>query len=133
VRAITIWQPFADLIIVGRKICENRSWRPHAGLVGQRVAIHAGLTRWTPPGLTAPDDEPWPYMRPRGVIVGTAILDAAIGPRCKLTTICPFSDPESWRWIFRAPRRIEPVPCKGRQGVWTVPDVVLALIPSTAQ
>lgn len=40
--AITIWQPWAGLIIRGIKPIENRTWKPPAKLLGQRIAIHAG-------------------------------------------------------------------------------------------
>jgi hypothetical protein len=40
--AITIWQPWASLIQCGAKRVEFRNHPPHAGIVGARVAIHAG-------------------------------------------------------------------------------------------
>lgn len=41
-KAFTIWQPWASLIMIGAKPYEFRSWKPPAWLVGQRMAIHAG-------------------------------------------------------------------------------------------
>lgn len=41
-KALTIWQPWASLIMIGAKPYEFRSWKPPASLVGQRLAIHAG-------------------------------------------------------------------------------------------
>jgi len=41
-KALTVWQPWASLIAIGAKPYEFRSWRPHASLIGQRIAIHAG-------------------------------------------------------------------------------------------
>ena len=46
-KALTIWQPWASLIMIGAKRYEFRRWnftdKPHlAKLVGQRVVIHAG-------------------------------------------------------------------------------------------
>ena len=40
-KAITLWQPFPSLIAAGEKTSETRSWAPPAGLVGERIAIHA--------------------------------------------------------------------------------------------
>ncbi|MXO73453.1 ASCH domain-containing protein [Alteraurantiacibacter buctensis] len=40
-KALTIWQPWASLIIAGAKPYEFRSWRPPASIVGQRIVIHA--------------------------------------------------------------------------------------------
>ena len=42
VRALSIRQPWADLILFGHKDIENRSWTPPARLLGQRILIHAG-------------------------------------------------------------------------------------------
>lgn len=44
-KAITIWQPWASLIMSGRKAIETRTHDRFKGLVGQRIAIHAGR-RW---------------------------------------------------------------------------------------
>lgn len=41
-KALTIWQPWATLIMIGAKPYEFRSWKPPRSLVGQRLAIHAG-------------------------------------------------------------------------------------------
>lgn len=41
-KALTIWQPWASLIIAGAKPYEFRSWRPPAAIIGQRIVIHAG-------------------------------------------------------------------------------------------
>ncbi len=40
-KALTVLQPWATLIITGAKPYEFRSWRPHAKLVGERIVIHA--------------------------------------------------------------------------------------------
>jgi hypothetical protein len=46
-KALTIWQPWASLVILGAKPHEFRRWnfadKPHlAPLIGQRIVIHAG-------------------------------------------------------------------------------------------
>jgi hypothetical protein len=47
IKAITVWQPWASLIIVGAKPYEFRSWNPrergpgYAAYIGQRHVIHA--------------------------------------------------------------------------------------------
>ena len=40
--ALTIWQPWASLIVEGAKPYEFRGWSLPRRLIGQRVAIHAG-------------------------------------------------------------------------------------------
>lgn len=44
-KALTIWQPWASLIIVGAKPYEFRSWRPPASIIGQRIVIHASAKK----------------------------------------------------------------------------------------
>lgn len=41
-RALTIIQPWAELIVRGPKRVENRGWEPPRSLVGAYLAIHAG-------------------------------------------------------------------------------------------
>lgn len=41
-KALTIWQPWASLIMIGAKPYEFRGWKPPQSLIGQRLAIHAG-------------------------------------------------------------------------------------------
>ena len=41
-RALTVYQPWASLIAAGAKPYEFRSWRFPVGLIGDRIAIHAG-------------------------------------------------------------------------------------------
>ena len=41
-KALTIWQPWASLIMVGAKPVEWRGWACPQWIVGQRIAIHAG-------------------------------------------------------------------------------------------
>lgn len=40
--ALTIWQPWASLIMIGAKPFEFRRWPPPKHLVGRRIVIHAG-------------------------------------------------------------------------------------------
>ena len=44
-KAITLWQPYASLLVAGRKPHETRSWPPPDSLLGARIAIHAGDKR----------------------------------------------------------------------------------------
>lgn len=44
-KALTIWQPWASLIMIGAKPWEWRRWKLPARLVGERIVIHAGARR----------------------------------------------------------------------------------------
>lgn len=44
-KALTIWQPWASLVMIGAKPYEFRRWdyrERQSGLQGQRIVIHAG-------------------------------------------------------------------------------------------
>jgi hypothetical protein len=44
-KALTIWQPWASLIIEGAKPYEFRGWRVPRSIVGQRIVIHAAARK----------------------------------------------------------------------------------------
>jgi hypothetical protein len=50
-KALTIWQPWASLIVAGAKPYEFRSWKPPRSLIGQRIAIHAGARKMQRPEI----------------------------------------------------------------------------------
>ncbi len=135
-----------------QKPIENRTWCPHKSLLGQLVAIHAGkalnddiledyydLFKTTLYGQVRP-----PYAKPsefpRGAVVGIATL-AAVVVRRKGAIVDAFGKDgvpeveigedgrrfygEDVGWLFREQHYLRaPVPCKGAQGVWTLPDDV---------
>lgn len=74
-RALTVKQPWASLIASGEKRIENRTWRPPASLIGERIAIHAGAG-WDKRGerhTTARRGE-----LPQGSVVCTVIIDRVV-------------------------------------------------------
>lgn len=44
-KALTLWQPWATLVIEGIKPYEFRGWRPPAKMIGQRIVIHAAARK----------------------------------------------------------------------------------------
>jgi hypothetical protein len=114
-RALTIKQPWASMIAAGHKTIENRSWRPPAGLVGQRIAIHAGAgwdeqgARWIRGtlGIDVRRDE-----LPASRVLCTAVIDRVIEA----------SDDPWWRgplgWVLRDVQAMEGPVCKGRLSLW---------------
>lgn len=44
-KALTIWQPWASLIMAGAKPYEFRGWRAHRSLIGHRIVIHASARK----------------------------------------------------------------------------------------
>jgi ASCH domain/Protein of unknown function (DUF4241) len=106
VYALTIKQPWAELIIRGRKDVENRVWRTkHRGM----LAVHAGE------GFDAHE----PAVRgpfEHGAIIGVVDVVA-----CRKRSGSPWGLGGQWHWVLERPRRLtQPIECKGKQGLWTV-------------
>jgi hypothetical protein len=114
-KALTIRQPWASLIIAGIKDVENRTWS--TDYRGELV-IHAGLAV-DRPGLTdfahllpgAAAAEPLPS----GAVLGTVeLVDVVSGYES------PWALIDNWHWILTRPRPLRiPVPAVGRLGLWT--------------
>jgi hypothetical protein len=132
-KALTVCQPYAELIVSGAKPIENRSWPTR---YRGELAIHAGKSRdW----LEADDLREFPDMA-FGAIVGVA----------RLVGSPELSRVSDWRpewlhlaghehangpfcWILESIERLaRPVPCRGAQGLWTLgPDDVAAVRAQT--
>lgn len=140
-KAITLWQPWASLIVAGTKMIETRSWNTN---IRGRVAVHAAQKRDgyslqlmdTPEfqeGLKAYDTigrgKTWivDINNTFGCIVGTVeIIDSwpieeLIGTGYDTPKERAFGDWREgrWGWILQKPVLFEkPIPAKGAQGFW---------------
>lgn len=152
VKAISIWQPHASLIICGSKPFETRSWPAHRNLIGKRIAIHAGKclddleelseyiaeTRDEPELAEIPSFEAmWKALfnagfktlneLPRGCVIGTAVLSESIRTD-DLAEPGHFGNFEPGRFAWRMTDvEMLPVPVqfRGQQGFFDVPDNLL--------
>ena len=110
-KALTVLQPFAHLIIIGEKRAESRRWyTPYRG----PLLIHAGKSRsWLEPG----DEDRNPGMA-FGAIVG----------KCELLDCRKFEDDdEDWEWVLCDVQRFAtPIPYRGKRGLFDIPDDVVA-------
>lgn len=110
-RAITIHQPWAELIVRGEKDVENRSWRTrHRG----PLLIHAGARadRGSFQEHGVPEDVE------RSAIIGVVeVID------CTQERTSGWHEAGNWGWyLARAKRFPKPIPMKGRRGLFEVPD-----------
>jgi activating signal cointegrator 1 len=148
-RAITLHQPWASLIAVGAKRIETRSWpTPYRGW----LAIHAGKT-FPPDAERLCLQRPFsaallraglPSL-PRGAVVAVAHLHRVgrIGRRADGAVIVDGRDlpvegdelafgdytPNRFGWVLTNVHPLPaPIPCRGMQGLWPVPDEVQAAI-----
>ncbi|MDJ0342203.1 ASCH domain-containing protein [Streptomyces sp. H10-C2] len=119
-KALTIRQPWADAIAHQTKRLENRTWKTnYRGL----VLIHAAAA----PDRTAIVYGPRPDTR-SAVIATARISDCHYSDdgRC-----CgPWGDENVYHWTLTDVSTLpEPVPCKGRLGLWTpAADIVTAVL-----
>lgn len=129
-RAITICQPYAELIMSGRKLVENRSWR--TGYRGP-LLIHAGKSKeWL---YDSYRNWPHPETLTFGAIVGIVDLVACLEYESINEGSCPdeyvflrdhIHTEGPWCWVVASPRRLaEPIPYRGQQGLFGVPDKIM--------
>ena len=111
VKALTVRQPWASLIVAGIKDVENRTW---ATSYRGRFAVHAGA-KLDKEGLDEYSDlvESLGEL-PQGAVIGTVVLaDVTQGSKS------PFAVPGQYHWLLRDPEAFaEPVPMAGRLGLW---------------
>jgi len=144
ISALTIYQPWATLIVAGLKPYEFRKWPAPKRLVGQRIAIHAGARPAKKNEIAAllarlqrrmskvderavPLLERWhlsPGLLPVSSVLGTAVLGE---PRQAAKLFAGEIDPNDsdrvdhslWAWPMLEIVRFDiTVPARGKQGFW---------------
>ncbi len=143
-KAITLWQPWASLILYGFKRFETRGWEPPRSFIGQRIAIHAARRPFNPArdvdAATCQDMNRalarhglvWSDL-PRGAIVCTAVLANAVQAGRDEEAPDRFGDYSEGRWVWHLVDILPvdpPVAFQGRQGWFDVPDKLLAGAPA---
>lgn len=144
-KALSIWQPYAQLIAMGVKQIETRSWgTPYRGL----VAIHAAarkeglLEALAEVNLTLPifGQPTLPACMPLGAVVAVAELLGCAQSRGHADGRFPAIEHElgnlqfgRWAWCFRNIQPLIPaIPVRGNQGLWNLPlgveDRILAVL-----
>ena len=149
-KVISIWQPYASLVVYRHKLIETRGWPAPKSLIKQRIAI-ASTKVIRPeqrdvmkdPGFRKFYDEtglPELDALPHGCILGTVTLNS-----CDPITEEDLEDitdeertfgwwqPGRYAWRLRDPEPFDqPVPARGQQGIWEyngLPHVVQNVIP----
>lgn len=123
-KALTICQPYAHLILTGEKPVENRTWRSdyHGPLL-----IHAGKSRaW----LSEGDEDRYPLVF--GAIVGRVLMRGSRRPERFRAEHPEFASSHHvngpWCFVLHEPERFEtPIPWRGQQGFFDVPDSAVVL------
>lgn len=140
-KAITLFQPWATLLVTGAKLHETRSWRPR-DVPAPPVAVHASK-RWDQALLEITNSEPFrTYLQdapgviadkfgqlwlPVGGIVGAVEFGAAVTTEAKSQEIDDveraFGDWRGGRFAWPVRRSIalpDLLQCRGAQGLWTL-------------
>lgn len=112
-KALTVCQPYAELIARGLKPIENRTWPT---LYRGPLAIHAGKSReWMDDG----DLEAYPDMAFGAVIALVNLVNCCERERLPIALLHNQHANGPWCWVLEHVERIAPVPCRGAQGLWT--------------
>ena len=126
-KALSIRQPWAFLVLTGQKDIENRTYRLPPYMEGQRVIVHAGKTRDT--DFLAWHEELGISLFDALLLTSTSIPTGALLGEVTLTGCVTESDSiwfagepnYGWQLAAAAPYRV-PVPYAGRLGFFDVPD-----------
>lgn len=135
-RAISLWQPWATAMALGLKRIETRAWRPGATVkVPFELAIHAAK-RWTKAEQSFYSDmrEVCPTL-PDDVPLGKIVAVCTVTGLLRTEQVTGLSDLEfnwgnyadgRWAWVTENVRPLrEPIPWKGKQGFFDVPDALI--------
>jgi hypothetical protein len=137
-KCLSVQQPWADLILSGKKKVENRSWRVrYRGLLG----IHASSSRasWEAVGQGCLDQ--WlPTWRQQPPLFGALLGVVQLASICRHVDLPAdlreheFADrsPANWCWLLRQPLRLpRPLTVRGNSMLFHVdiPDGLLAGYP----
>ncbi len=134
-KALSLWQPWASLIVEGHKRIETRGWPASKHVIGQRIAIAATKTVQRAGRETFNSDVFQRHYRetglphlselPHAAVLGTAVL-AACEPIDQevVNRITPAEfffghyAIGRWAWHLEQIERFDPIPVRGAQGLW---------------
>jgi len=138
-KAISIRQPWAGLIILGFKDIENRTWPAPGRIHGTNILIHAGkqpdkdalqdfatiseaaFNLALRAGVSQMDfyarTDAAPYAFNRGGVLGVAKLEGCVKGS---SSPWAFQEPSTWHWQFSTAKGVKPFGCKGMLGFFDV-------------
>lgn len=128
-RVLSLWQPWATLVVLGVKRYETR---PRPTRIRERIAIHA--TKATPQGAVSEALKDWLCAKygidwfnalPHGAIVGTVVIEDCVPTEKAGFSVSALehmlgdyrAGRSAWR-LTGASQYVPPVPAVGKQGFW---------------
>ncbi|MDR2893001.1 MAG: ASCH domain-containing protein [Deltaproteobacteria bacterium] len=124
-KALSIWQPFASLVVAGHKKIEVRTWATeHRGpllICSTAGDLDLGDNRFAPGGHA---------LGTVNLVDVRPMVEADIELAClgKLTKKERADVLRSKAWVFESPKEILPVPVKGKQGLFSL-EIPLGPLP----
>lgn len=123
-RALTLIRPWCWAIAHAGKDVENRSWRPPDSIIGHRIAIHSGL-KWDAAAASRVAKLSSKMLAPKEDWRGGRIVATAKVTGWTVAAASKWAIDGQVHWCLRSVFVLPtPVPCKGAQGLWTVPEDV---------
>ncbi len=135
-KALSVWQPWASLIVSGKKKIETRPWPAPYSIRGQRIAIVS--TKVIRADQRKASEEPsfqahyadagLPPLNelPMGCVLGTVVVETCREIDSELMEELDENEeafgwyrPGRFAWLLREPELFDrPVPARGGQGAW---------------
>lgn len=108
-KALTVRQPWASLIVAGIKNVENRTWRTnYRGKLGIHAGSHVDRDALDQYGHLLNDDPPL------GALIGSVTL-----VDCVQDSRSRWADPGMWHWVLEdAKKLVRPRWMPGKLGIW---------------
>lgn len=136
-KALTLWQPWASLVGRG-KHHETRSWSTrYRGLIAIHAALRKPVTNELPQQemqvINSILGDAWPSDVPLGAILAVVELtDCTRADRFVTDYVDQLlGDYSDGRWAWQLSKIFllsEPLPFRGHQGLWNIPDDVEELL-----
>jgi hypothetical protein len=130
--AISLHQPWAELIALGIKTHETRHWPCPARMIGQRLVIHAAKRPLRRPEIA---EELVAHIAGRELAFGAYLLTARVvgcfpteerQPSSRLDLLAGGWGPGRYAWALEDVQRLaNPIPAQGRQSLWNVSSAIL--------
>ncbi|RWB95653.1 MAG: ASCH domain-containing protein [Mesorhizobium sp.] len=135
-KVISIWQPWASLIVHGMKFFETRTWPAPRSIIGQTIGIAATKNIIGPQRDAYADPEfqffyeqsglPELDELPRGMLLGTVTLDSVeqvtqdfVEDVTREELAFGWYELGGYAWRLRhAKTLVNPIPVSGKQGIW---------------
>ncbi len=124
---ISLWQPWAQWVLLGWKTIETRTHPRFASLEGKRIGIHVAQ-KWDPEWRSLAEQWLTPkqieategFLRMGSFIGATAFVERhrKLLGQDGYSALIDCGSTQRWGLDLTHLETIEAIPCKGKQGIW---------------